>query len=93
MKYVLSSNRDAEMEGLFSSKNSSLLRESNGQDFLQFSLDKFDNELQRSRVALQITYWNIIHFAETKGGTTVAWRKQTSREDFECEAYGRLDDP
>ena len=39
------------MEGLCSSKNTALLRESNGQELLQFSFDKFDSEL-RSRASL-----------------------------------------
>ena len=45
MKEVLSSNMNAEMEALCSSKNTSLLRGRNGQELLQFSLNKFDIEL------------------------------------------------
>ena len=51
IKDILMSSMDLEMQKFCSSKNPSLLRESNGKELLKFSLEEFDKEL-RSRAPL-----------------------------------------
>ena len=46
IKDILMSSMDLEMQKFCSSKNPSLLRESNGKELLKFSLEEFDKELR-----------------------------------------------
>ena len=46
MKDIFITQLDSELQTLCSTKNSSVLSESNGEELLQFSLEKFDSELQ-----------------------------------------------
>ena len=46
MKDIFITQLDSELQTLCSTKNSSVLSKSNGEELLQFSLEKFDSELQ-----------------------------------------------
>jgi hypothetical protein len=79
MKDIFIRQLDSELQTLCSTKNSSVHSESNGEELLQFSLEKFDSELQskapitnkvlNQRGNVIETFWRHVHVSAIKLNT------------------------